>query len=675
MKKWVKWLFIGGLGLLGLIIAALLIIPFFVDLNRYKPYLEERVSAATGRSFQIGSDLRLSLFPWAGVAFSDLKLGNPQGFDDDPFATIDTFEVRVKLLALLSRHLEVSTFIVEGPRVTLIKRRDGRTNWQFSSAEKTPSTPAPATEGTSAGAASTLPIKTVAVDQFSISRGSIVYIDQAAATRREITDFELSLQDASFHAPVHFKTSAKLDGKPLAIAGTFGPLGDHPGRGTIPVDLTIEAVAQLTANLAGTVTDPMETPAVDLVLNVDPFSLKALVASLQPDNPIQTADPGALQKVGLKAKVEASPSSVSVTQGEMRLDDTNLTFALQASQFDRPDLKFDLDLDRIDLNRYLPPESDQGANTPQAGTGKQAGSPDKASKESAPPQTDYTALRRLILDGRLKSGTLIIGKSSLTDLQLAVKAKNGLLRIDPFSLTAYQGSISGSGLIDVKGKVPASSVEMQIRDLQLAPLVQAQTGKNIIEGTTSATIDLQMVGDTPEAVKGSLDGTGELRITDGAIVGVDLAAMARNVTAAFGMGQPTGKRPRTDFTELLVPFTIQNGVLKTSPTSLKSPFLRLQATGSADLVKGSLDFRIEPKVVGTIKGQGDETNRKGIMVPVLVTGSFTAPQFSPDLKSIAREQIDKQVFENEAVKKIIEKNKLQPYEEPVKNLLKGFIKE
>ena len=671
MKKWVKWVFIGGLGLLGLIIAALLIIPFFVDLNRYKPMVEEKVAAATGRSFQIGSDLRLSLFPWAGVAFSDLKLGNPPGFDDDPFATIDTFEVRVKLLALLSRHLEISKFVVEGPRVTLIKRRDGQTNWQFGSTGKTP----PAPQETPQATTPTLPIKTLAVDQFSISRGSIVYVDQAAAARREITDFELSLQDASFHKPVHIKASARLDGRPAALAGTFGPLGDSPGRGTIPVDLTIEAVGQLKAHLTGKVSDPVETPKANLVLVVNPFSPKALLASLQPDQPIRTADPKALEKLGLKASIAASPESVSVTQGELLIDDTNLAFAVQASQFDRPNLKFDLDLDRIDLNRYLPPDSAQGTDTAQQEVGKQAGSPDKTSKNSGRQPADYSALRRLILDGRLRVGTLIIDKSSLTDLQLAVAAKAGLVRVDPFSLTAFQGSISGSGLINVKGQVPASSVEMRVRDLQVAPLVEAQTGKDILEGTTNATIKLQMVGETPAAVKQSLDGTGELRITDGAIVGVDLAAMARNVKAAFGMDQPTsGERPRTDFTELLAPFSIQKGVLKTSPTSLKSPFVRLQATGSADLVKETLDFRIEPKLVGTIKGQGDQKSREGIMVPVLVTGSFSAPQFRPDLKAIAREQIDKQVFENEKVKEMIEKNKLQPYQEPVKDLLKGFIK-
>ena len=67
------------------------------------------------------------------------------------------------------------------------------------------------------------------------------------------------------------------------------------------------------------------------------------------------------------------------------------------------------------------------------------------------------------------------------------------------------------------------------------------------------------------------------------------------------MATISGPKPRTDFSELAVPFTLQNGVFHTSDAAMKSPLLRLSAAGKADLVKESLDFRIDPKLVGTIK--------------------------------------------------------------------------
>ncbi|MBW1836947.1 MAG: AsmA family protein, partial [Deltaproteobacteria bacterium] len=96
--KVLKWILIIGGGLVVLVIAALLAIPMFVDINKYKPAIEKKVTAATGRPFSIGSDLDLSLFPFAGVRFADLQLGNPPGFKDKEFVKIKLFEVRVKLL-------------------------------------------------------------------------------------------------------------------------------------------------------------------------------------------------------------------------------------------------------------------------------------------------------------------------------------------------------------------------------------------------------------------------------------------------------------------------------------------------------------------------------------------------------------------------------------------------
>jgi AsmA protein len=72
---------------------------------------------------------------------------------------------------------------------------------------------------------------------------------------------------------------------------------------------------------------------------------------------------------------------------------------------------------------------------------------------------------------------------------------------------------------------------------------------------------------------------------------------------------------------------------------MNSPLLRVLATGKANLVDESLDFRVETKVVGTLKGQGDAKEREGITVPILVTGTFNSPKFAPDMKGIAEKTI------------------------------------
>jgi AsmA protein len=171
-------------------------------------------------------------------------------------------------------------------------------------------------------------------------------------------------------------------------------------------------------------------------------------------------------------------------------------------------------------------------------------------------------------------------------------------------------------------------------------------------------------------IKKTLNGNGQIRFNDGAIIGIDLAGMIRNVKAAFGLEQKPAQRPRTDFAELNAPFSIKQGLVHTPQTSLKSPLVRVIAAGDANLVKETLDFRVEPKVVATIKGQGDAEQRSGLMVPVLVSGTFSDPQFAPDLAGMAKKQLEQTILGSEEGKQLGDKEGL---EETVKGVLKGLL--
>jgi AsmA protein len=179
-----------------------------------------------------------------------------------------------------------------------------------------------------------------------------------------------------------------------------------------------------------------------------------------------------------------------------------------------------------------------------------------------------------------------------------------------------------------------------------------------------------MAGDNADTIKQTLNGDGQLQFNDGAIVGIDLAGMIRNVQAAFGLAAKPSERPKTDFAELAAPFTITNGIFNTPQTSLKSPLIRVVAAGNANLVAETLDFRVEPKVVGTIKGQGDTADRTGLMVPVIVSGTFAKPQFRPDLAGVAKKQLEGVLEGTEKPEELLDKKKL---EETGKGLLKGIL--
>jgi AsmA protein len=247
--------------------------------------------------------------------------------------------------------------------------------------------------------------------------------------------------------------------------------------------------------------------------------------------------------------------------------------------------------------------------------------------------------------------------------------------LDPLSLKLYQGEVNGKGTFDVSKDIPESSMAFKAKGIQVGPLLRDTAKKDVLEGQFMADMDMRMRGNDPVVVKKSLNGKGNLVFNDGAIVGIDLAGMVRNIKAKFGLAEASKERPRTDFSELKCPFTITNGVLDTRKTSMVSPLLRVLAAGKADLVEETLDFRVEPKFVATIKGQGDTEDRSGIAVPVLVSGTFSSPQFSPDLKSMFKSKIDEVISDPGQVDKLLkggkgEKGVQKPGGEKPEDLLK-----
>jgi len=656
MKKGIKWGLIICVSLVAVVIAVLLIAPAFIDIQDYKPEIEAFVSEKAGRPFKIGDDLSLSLFPWIGVSLSEAHLGNTSGFAEKDFVAVKSFEIRVKLLPLLSKDIQLKRFILDEPKITLIRNKSGKVNWALPDDAREKATAERTTKASKAPAAEAgLPIKDLTVGELSIKNGSVIWIDHTTAARKEITAVSLSLQDVSLERPVRLSFSAMLDNQPLSVDGTVGPVGKDFKQATIPVDIDLNAFKQLALQLKGSVKNPASKPGIEMAVEIKEFSPRQLMAALGQKFPVNTSDPKVLERVALKANIKGDTSRASVTNGILNLDESTLNFSLNATEYSKPNLAFDLKLDRINVDRYLPPKSEK----------KPA-----AEKPTSKKPTDYTLLRRLILDGRVQIGQLVANKAKIQDLVLQIKARNGVFDLDPLKLAMYQGNVSGKGNFNVQANTPQSSVNLNIENIQAGPLLKDVLEKDILEGVTNAKFELSMSGEDAAMIKKTLNGNGQVRFNDGAIIGIDLAGMVRNVKAAFGLEQKPTQRPRTDFAELNAPFSINKGLVHTPETQLKSPLIRVIAAGEANLVKETLDFRVEPKVVASIKGQGDERERSGLMVPVLVSGTFSKPQFAPDLAGMAKKELEDKILGTDKGKTILDKKGL---EESAKGVLKGIL--
>ena len=651
MKKGIRLVLLITAGLLILCFLALLIVPRFVDVQRYKPVIEEKVSEATGRSFTLGGDLRLSLFPWAGLAFSDLRLGAPPGFKEKDFIAVESFEFQVKLLPLLFKDIEVKHFVLVGPRIVLEKSKDGRANWEGlgkvkAGAPAKPEAKEKVPEDIGKGG---LPIESLVVGTFTIEDGNLLWIDHAKGQRRELKDLNLRLDEISLEKPIRLSLSAFLEGKPFSLEGKLGPIGKKPGEGSLDLDFSARVFETMDLKVQGQVTDVSTRPSYDLNFQIEPFSPRKLATAFDKPLPLTPTDPDVLKRLALKVTVQGSAQALTLKEGDLELDDSKLTFSANLKEFSKPSVTFDLRLDHIDLDRYLPaPQDKPGESKAAAPHGK---------------KTDYTPLRKLVVDGRVHIGKLKVKNARVQDLDLKIRGRKGVLSFDPLTMRLYDGSMTSKATLDVRRNTPASNFTLQMNGVEARPLLKDLMDKDFLEGTMRAQIALAMTGDSAEKVKSTLNGKGEFRFNDGAIVGIDLAGMVRNIQSAFGMEEKGRERPRTDFAELHAPFTINNGVFNTPNTTLLNPFLRVSAKGKADLVDETLDFRVEPNFVSSIKGQGDTKDRSGIAVPVLVTGTFSSPQFRPDLESLIKKSLQGEVPDASGVKEV---------EEKAKRLIKGL---
>ena len=107
MKKLFKIVGVLVLVVVVLIGAAAVLVPMFFDPNDHKDRIAQAVKDATGRDLNLKGDIGLSVFPWIAIDLGAVELSNPPGFDGPAFAETEGAKVRVKLMPLLKRQVEM----------------------------------------------------------------------------------------------------------------------------------------------------------------------------------------------------------------------------------------------------------------------------------------------------------------------------------------------------------------------------------------------------------------------------------------------------------------------------------------------------------------------------------------------------------------------------------------
>ncbi|HKJ77809.1 MAG TPA: AsmA-like C-terminal region-containing protein, partial [Gammaproteobacteria bacterium] len=279
-------------------------------------------------------------------------------------------------------------------------------------------------------------------------------------------------------------------------------------------------------------------------------------------------------------------------------------------------------------------------------------------------QLPLEPLRSLDVRGGVGLDSLQLLNMKVTELRAEVDGRGGQFRVHPITMKLYDGGYSGDMRFDVRGERPKFAVNEELKGVQVGPLLADLIGKDHVTGTGFVTADLAGTGIEPEVVRRTLSGEAAFRFTEGAVKGINIAQMLRKAQAALGGGSaPEDATKKTDFTELKGSVRIDKGVVRNDDLSAKSPLLRVDGAGQANIVKETVDYRVKTSVVGSLQGQGgkDLGELKGLTVPIRVTGTFSKPEFDVELDSVLKDKAKqaveekKQQLKEEAERKLKEK--------------------
>jgi AsmA protein len=604
-----------------LVIGALVALPSLVPADRIKNEVVAQVKAATGRDLTIDGKVAVSAFPSLSVQVSNVALSNPPGFQSKDLVRLGALDVQLKLIPILSGRVEIDSFVLVDPVITLEVDRHGKANWVFETG-KPEAKPAAKAEAKPADKTGGGGLGDLVLGDVRITNGRLSYIDGPGGTKEEVEAINLAIVLKSLDDPLSAKGSVKWHGKVVELAlnvakpralidGNSSATEISLGSDAVKLALKGEASGGKAAGIKG-----------DLDLSVP--SVRGLV-QWTTSKPLEMAGSG-LGPFSLKGKLSAGGTKVALAQAAIAIDaiKANGDFAVDTGGA-RPALKGRLDIEMLDLNPYLPPEQPAKAGpAPSSGPAGWSDAPIDASGLKAA-DVDFA-----LTVGGIKVQKLQVGKSAL-HLVIA----NGRMVADLTELALYKGA--GKGRLAVDGSQPGVGLDADfaLKNLAAEPFLTDAAGFERLSGTGNFDIQITSRGKTQRALVSALDGKGAVSFTDGAVKGINLAEMVRNVGSAFTGG---GGSQKTDFAELGGTFTINDGILTNKDLALKSPLLRVEGSGTVELPPRTVHYRVEPKAVASLQGQGSKSDMGGLMVPVIVEGPWDNLSYKPDLAAMAKGQ-------------------------------------
>jgi uncharacterized protein involved in outer membrane biogenesis len=650
-----------------LVVAGLLIFAATFDVNKYRGTIQAQLETRLGRQVALG-DMHLSVFP------PRFRVQNPAISDDSHFSSTafvkaQELDVSVQLMPLLHKEVEINSVNLQRPVVNLIKNAAGV--WNFASigqrsdgapGQGGPAVQAPAGSKPPATEPGPSPEKQFSLGELTITDGQISVLDQGKSKTPSVYDhIDITLKNFSPNTPFTLDAAVRLAGssQEAKLKGEGGPLvnanpAETPFHGTLslkqiglsdfakfmnsPVlngtDGTITGETKISSQ-AGKLTAQGQTEIQNAKvrgmelgfpiaaqynltddLSADMLSIQSLLLKLG-STPLElsgTVNTKATPAVlNLKAKATnisiaeaaklAAASGVALSQGTTATGNVNANIEARGPA-DKPALNGTITGSNIQLS------------------GKNIAQPvqiPSVNLNLTPAQVQSNTFN--VLSG----GTTLNTQFTLRNYQAATPTVDATVRAPNAQLPAILAmakaygvtsldKVSGEGALNLNMRASGS-----VKSLSSAEIMRALNG----------TVDLNL-----NNVKYS-----------GANISQQLSTIAGFLNSNAGSQSTPGV---TNISKLTGNIQVRNGVAQTNNLTALLDIGNVGAVGTANLVDETLNMRVtavlsqaaSQKVGGNSVGGYMQTalanNQGELVIPAVVTGTFSNPKFAPDVQQVAQ---------------------------------------
>jgi len=741
MKAFGKILGLVLLGLLLIIVALGFALTHLFDPNDYKDEIRQIARNKAHIELTLNGDIGWSLFPWLGLELHEASVAT-LAKPNEPFADLQMLGLSVRVLPLLRREVQMSDVRVEGLNLRLNRDKDGHGNWEDigkvpatanPATPATPGEPAPAPQTTAQAEKPAQPVR-LDIDSLTVNNARVEYNDEQTGKQFSAESIQLSTGPVHDSTNIPVKLTAFLgSNQPVLRVRTelYGELrferalqrykfedmklsGEVAGDPLQGKTVTFAAQGQLLLDKAANVAewtgikisanqlralgelkvnDLDKTPQINGGISIAQLDLAKFIDSIGQQLPAMAE--GSLSKVELVSRVAATPTSLSLDNINLKIDDSSFSGRIAVEDFARQSLRAVLKADTFNVDRYLPPKSAEANSATQVRQAEvasteadaMAGSgstplPDKPTKGawSTERLLPVERLRKLDVEADLTFGQLTLEKLPIQNAVLKANGKQGLLTLENLRGDLYDGNFEARATLDVRQDVPALNLQTNISKVPAEKILESQGKKPPVKGLVTLNSTLTGNGNSQKALIDTLNGNASFVINNGVLLNANLEQQLCKGIATLNRktlsGEPRGKD--TPFQELRGNLTLRNGVASNPDLKVRIPGMTVNGDGDIDLRVLGMDYRVGIIVEGDTSAMPDPACQVGdkfvgIEWPLRCRGPLELGAKACRLDNERMGQVASKLAGDKISEKIDEKlgDKVSP---ELKNALKGLFK-